>query len=73
MGMMAGFNRLEGRDYELEWLESMVDHHDDAIHMSERILKTVQHAELKALAEAIITAQEREIAEMQAWLDKNRK
>ena len=29
--------------------------------------------ETKALAEAIIAAQEREIAEMQAWLEKNRK
>jgi uncharacterized protein (DUF305 family) len=29
--------------------------------------------ETKAMAEAIIAAQEREIAEMQAWLEKNRK
>ncbi|MEP7291099.1 MAG: DUF305 domain-containing protein [Chloroflexota bacterium] len=65
MGMFAGFNRLEGVNYEIAWFESMVDHHDDAIHMSERLLarntEGVGHAELRTLAEAIITAQTGEI------------
>lgn len=39
MGMMAGLGQLEGQAYEIAFLESMIDHHDDAIHMSERILK----------------------------------
>jgi uncharacterized protein (DUF305 family) len=68
MGMMAGFNRLEGRDYELAWLESMIDHHDDAIHMSERMLKTAQHEDLKTLAEAIIADQTAEIAVMEGMI-----
>lgn len=70
MGMMAGFNRLEGRDYELAWLESMIDHHDDAIHMAERVLKTAEHADLKTLANAIITAQTAEIETMEALIKK---
>lgn len=65
MGMMAGFNRLEGIDYELAWLESMIDHHDDAIHMSQRLLDRVPadtgHAELLALAQQIIDDQSAEI------------
>ena len=68
MGMMAGLNRLQGRDYEVAWLESMIDHHDDAIHMSERVLKTAQHADLKPLAGAIITAQRAEIEAMEALI-----
>ncbi|MCU0465038.1 MAG: DUF305 domain-containing protein, partial [Anaerolineae bacterium] len=71
MGMFAGFNRLDGVDYEIAWLESMVDHHDDAIHMSERLLGRDSegdqlHPELRALAEAIIEVQ---TAEMAAYED----
>lgn len=65
MGMMAGFNRLEGMEYETAWLEAMIDHHDDAIHMSERLLErdvdNVGHAELRDLAQQIIDAQSAEI------------
>jgi uncharacterized protein (DUF305 family) len=68
MGMMAGLNRLEGRDYAIAWLEAMIDHHDDALHMSVRILKLAQHADLKALAENIIKAQSAEIAMMEEML-----
>lgn len=65
MGMFAGFNRLEGADYEIAWLESMVDHHDDALHMAERILSRVVHPELGELAEQIITDQTAEIELME--------
>lgn len=71
MGMMAGFDRFEGEEYVDAWLESMIDHHDDAIHMSERLLARVGdagHAELVALAQAIIDAQSAEIAEYEALL-----
>src|SRR5690606_40398164 len=52
MGMMAGFNRAEGIDYDILWLESMINHHDDALHMSERWLTLgVVHPDLGALAQ----------------------
>lgn len=70
MGMMAGFNRLEGREYELAFLESMIDHHDDALHMSQRILKTAQHKELRALAEKIIKDQTAEIQTMEGMISE---
>lgn len=61
MGMMAGLNRAEGVDYDIAWLESMLDHHDDAIHMSERLIECLPadsgHAELLALANQIIADQ----------------
>lgn len=68
MGMFAGFNRLEGRDYEMAWLESMIDHHDDAIHMSQRLLTREPRAELRSLAEAIIRDQRAEIELMETML-----
>lgn len=68
MGMMAGLNRLEGLDYEIAWLESMIDHHDDALHMSERVLERAEHEELRTLAENIIAAQSAEIAMMEAMI-----
>jgi len=44
----------------------MIDHHDDAIHMSERLLErdadSAGHAELRDMAQAIINAQTEEIA-----------
>ena len=72
MGMMAGLNRLEGVDYDIAWLESMIDHHDDAIHMSERLLERIPegvgHADLFALANQIIADQTAEIEQMEALL-----
>ncbi|MDX2076220.1 MAG: DUF305 domain-containing protein [bacterium] len=68
MGMMAGLSRLEGVEYEIAWLESMIDHHDDALHMAERILLRAEHADLITLAEAIISAQTAEIDYMESLI-----
>lgn len=68
MGMMAGLNRLEGTAYEIAWLEAMIDHHDDAIHMAERISRFNIHPELQTLAEAIISAQTQEIDSMEVLI-----
>lgn len=68
MGMMAGFNRWEGIIFDIAWLESMIDHHDDAIHMAERVLERHVHNELATLAQEIIDAQSAEIEIMEAVL-----
>jgi uncharacterized protein (DUF305 family) len=72
MGMMAGLNRLEGVEYEIAWLESMIDHHDDALHMAERILERspegTGHPELRELAQKIITDQTAEIEQMETMI-----
>lgn len=70
MGMFAGLNRLEGIDYEIAWLEAMIDHHDDALHMSNRILARAAHADLLNLARAIIDAQSTEIAYMESLIEE---
>lgn len=68
MGMMAGLSRLEGVEYEIAWLEAMIDHHDDALHMSERILRYAEHEDIITLAEAIISAQTSEIEYMESLI-----
>jgi len=68
MGMMAGLDRLQGRDYEIAWLESMIDHHDDAIHMAQHILKIAEHPELRDMAQKIIGDQGHEIQQMETML-----
>ncbi|KAB2864791.1 MAG: DUF305 domain-containing protein [Anaerolineae bacterium] len=68
MGMMAGLNQLEGVEYEIAWLEAMIDHHDDAVHMSERILEIAEHEELRTLAQSIIDAQTSEIEAMEGLI-----
>lgn len=68
MGHMAGLHALTGTDYEIAWLEAMSDHHDDAIHMSERLMPKVQHEELGTFAQGVIDAQSAEIEMMQTLL-----
>ncbi|MEO8397924.1 MAG: DUF305 domain-containing protein, partial [Chloroflexota bacterium] len=68
--VMSGLNALTGHDYEIAWVESMIDHHDDALHMADRLLKQVEHPELRDLATTIIKDQSAEIRMMEALLDQ---
>lgn len=72
MGMFAGLNALTGVEYEIAWLEAMIDHHDDALHMAQRILERapegVGHDQLRSLAAQIITDQTSEIELMEALI-----
>ncbi|MBL8157326.1 MAG: DUF305 domain-containing protein [Anaerolineae bacterium] len=68
MGMMAGLSDLTGTEYDIAWLEAMIDHHDDALHMSERLLRRVEHADLRDLAQNIIRAQSAEIEMMEGMI-----
>lgn len=69
MGMLAGLDRAQGIDYDITWLEAMIDHHDDAIHMAERSLEHAEHPGLIELAQAIISAQTAENAQMEALIE----
>jgi uncharacterized protein (DUF305 family) len=58
---------------EKDFVQMMIPHHQGAIDMSRTYLKSgASHAGLKALANAIISDQQKEIADMQAWLDRNK-
>lgn len=67
-GLMAGLSGLEGHEYELAWLETMTEHHQDAVTMAQRILKVAEHKPLRDLAEKIISDQSAEIETMETLL-----
>lgn len=60
-------------DADVDFVRGMIPHHQAAIDMAKIVLEHGKHAEIRKLAEAIISAQEAEIAEMNAWLGKNAK
>ncbi len=57
-------------DADVDFMQQMKVHHEAAIAMSETVLEHGKDAETKALAEAIIREQRREISEIDAWLAK---
>ncbi|WP_103668768.1 DUF305 domain-containing protein [Pseudanabaena sp. BC1403] len=54
-------------DYDLRFIDGMTPHHQGAIAMAEDVLKNSQRPELKKLAQEIIQAQKKEIAQMAEW------
>lgn len=53
--------------FDARFIDSMIPHHAMAVQMSKDALPNLGHAELRDLAQRIITTQEAEIARMQAW------
>lgn len=54
-------------DLDLNFIDSMVPHHEGAIQMAELALERAEHQEIRELAQAIISAQQDEITRMTAW------
>jgi uncharacterized protein (DUF305 family) len=74
MGMLSddqldALAALSGVEFDQMWLEFMIMHHEGAVVMAEAVLADGVDEEVRALATAIITAQQTEISEMRALLN----
>lgn len=56
--------------YDLQFLDTMIAHHQAAVVMAKPALEKAAHAELKNLAQNIIRSQTKEIEQMQAWREQ---
>lgn len=69
--MMADMNlALQGKTgdaFDKEFLSEMIVHHQGAVQMAQLALANAKHQEIKNLANDIIAAQNKEIAEMEMW------
>jgi uncharacterized protein (DUF305 family) len=54
-------------NFDAKFIDSMIVHHQSAIAMANQALTNTQRPELQTLARAIVTAQQGEIEQMQAW------
>ncbi len=61
---------LEGKtgdDFDKAFIEGMIPHHQGAIEMAKMAQASAKHAEIKAMAENIIAAQQAEIDRLKQW------
>lgn len=66
---MEELEKLTGRNFDQRFLTLMIQHHEGAITMARQQIADGENEAAIGLAEAIVSAQEKEIAEMQGLLD----
>jgi uncharacterized protein (DUF305 family) len=54
-------------NFDLRFIDGMTPHHEGAVVMAQEALQKSQRPEMKQLAQGIIDAQQKEIAEMKQW------
>lgn len=65
---MDAMAAMTGADFDQTWLQMMIAHHEGAISQSQTVKANGSNADVLALADTIINAQQAEITEMQALL-----
>lgn len=65
--MSAMLEGKTGDDFDAAFIEGMIPHHQGAIDMARAALTSAKHAQIKNMANAIISAQQREIDMMKQW------
>jgi uncharacterized protein (DUF305 family) len=77
-GLVASMTRMQkdmpmtsAGSVDADFVKMMIPHHQAAIDMAQVQLAKGKDPEIRKLSQDIIAAQEKEIAEMKAWLAKN--
>ncbi|MFW2236975.1 DUF305 domain-containing protein [Rhodococcus opacus] len=65
---MDALMALSGTEFDRQWLTMMIEHHEGAIDMANTELADGESPEARQMATDIVTAQQKEIADMQAAL-----
>ena len=65
---LESLESTSGPEFQTMWLEMMIEHHEGAVEMAEAQVEEGSNAKAVALAEDIISTQEREISTMQDLL-----
>ena len=60
----------EAKPFDRAFIDMMIPHHEGAVTMAQEELAKGRNATLGGLAENIVAAQEREIAQMREWREK---
>lgn len=65
--MMAGLQGKTGDNFDKAFLSEMTMHHQGAIDMANLARTSAKHQEIKNMADDILSAQSKEIDQMQTW------
>jgi len=71
--MQSSMQMKSSGDADIDFVRMMIPHHQAAVDMAKTELKYGKDPEIRKLAEDVIAAQNKEIAQMNAWLAKHDK
>jgi len=70
-GMHEAMMKADDRDADRAFALKMIEHHRGAISMAQVLMKHGNDAELKKMTEKSSSMQQKQIAELQRWLDRH--